>query len=349
MSGIVPLIWAFKVAPVKDGIEKLVLCALADAADEDGCNAFIAQATVARRAMVDTRTVRRRIADLEKRGLLKRGDQAAASHYPPDKRPVVWDVMIPYTAFGDGIESVNAFREDKGRPPLTAKDRPSLGPAPDTKIRKDKGQPKPPKREDSETGGTSSPAGQGVRPDAGAEPSGLEDRSRGDLKSDNLPPTNLPLNLPQRAAEPLRDPAPEGGQQVLIVVEGATDGASETRAIGTSAERANALADGWWKYYQATYGPIVSKGSSRPFFALRDGVVLKAIEAGYTEKEIKHALMRTGNGKNGNIPDAIPDKQRFQRVLVEVRQQMPAHGGAGATVHQMPVDDPDRQRRATAW
>lgn len=345
MSGIVPLIWAFKVAPVKDGIEKLVLQALADAADEDGCNAYIAQSTIAERAMIDTRTVRRRIADLEKRGLIARGDQSAAAHLAPDKRPVVWDVMIPFTAFGDGIDSVNSFRKGKGRQPITRQNRPALSAAPDTKTRKDKGQAKPQDREVSETGGTSSPAGQKVRPVSETEAAGLEVRQRPDLKSDNLPPTNLPNDLPQRAAAPLRDPARDGDQPMLIVVEGATDGASETRTIGTPPkDRANTLAKEWWEHYEANFGPIVSKGTSRPFFALRDGVILSAVTAGYSDVEIKHALIRTGDGK---VPDAIPDKQRFQRLLVQVRRHMPAAGGA--TVHQMPVDDPDSQRRANAW
>jgi hypothetical protein len=255
--------------------------------------------------------------------------------------------MIPYTAFGDGIDSVNSYRKGKGRPPITPQNRPALPPAPPAKKRADAGKKRTQKtdeRPESETGRNTTPAGIEDRPESDAPAAGIELRQRPELNADNLPPTTFPLNLPQRAAEPLRDPAPDGDQPVLIVVEGTTDGASETRAIGTPEVRSNALAKEWWEHYEKTFGPIVRKGSSRPFFALRDGCIRPAIDAGYSDNEIKHALIRTGDGK---VPDAIPDKQRFQRVLVAVRQQIPAQGGA--TVHQMPIDDPDRQRRANAW
>lgn len=347
MSGIVPLVWAFKVAPVKDSIEKLVLQSLADAGDEDGCNCYISQDTIAERAMISSRSVRDRLAELEERGLIARGDQRAASHIPADRRPVVWDVMIPYTAFGDGIDSVNSFRKGKGRSPITPQNRPALPPPPPPKKRVDLGKKRPKKTTEgpeSDAGRNTTPAGMEDRPESDAPAAGIELLHRPELNADNLPPTTLPSNPPQRAAEPLRDPAQDEDQPMLIVVGSATDGASETRTIGTPKARANLLAKEWWEHYESKFGPIVSKGSSRPFFALRDGVILKAIEAGYSDVEIKHALIRTGDGK---VPDAIPDKQRFQRLLVQVRQHMPAAGGA--TVHQMSADHPDAERRAKAW
>lgn len=345
MSGLVPLLWAFKVAPVKDGIEKLVLQCLADAADEDGCNAYIAQATIAERAMIDGRTVRRRLAELEERNIIRRGDQRAVAHLPADKRPVVWDVMIPYVAFGDGIDSVNSFRKGKGRPPITPQNRPPLAPSPDSKTRKDKGQPKKKEREDSETGGTSSPAGQEVPPVTDASAGGLEDRSREDLKSDNLPPAYLPQDLPQR------DPADEstGDQQPMLVAVAATGGASSTRATGTTETDAKArdsqareIVNGWFKYYEGRFSPI--PGSSRVFNSLKTQVT-DALKAEYTPAEIKIALART-NGPS-KPPEACPSKQQFTRALVAVRTHN--QNGDVATVHRMDPESADVQRRANAW
>lgn len=345
MSGLVPLVWAFKVAPVKDPGEKLVLQALADSGDEDGCNCYIGQPTIAERAMCDIRTVRRRLADLEERKVIQRGDQRAVAHIPPDRRPVVWDVMIPYTAFGDAIDSVNSFRKGKGRPPLTPENRPALPPAPQPKSRKDKGQPKAQNRGDSETGGTSSPAGQEVRPDSDVETGGLEVQGRADLKSDNLPPTNnLPQDLP-------KDPADKstGTDQPMLVVVSDAGGASSTRATGTYEtdtkardSKAREIADGWFKYYEKEFSPI--PGSSRVFHSLRTQID-DALKTSYTPDEIKIALANTrGPGKQ---PEACPSKQQFTNALVAVRTRR--QPGSGASVHRMDPQSADVQRRANAW
>jgi len=139
--------------------------------------------------MVDVRTVRRRLAELEARGIIARGDQRAVEHLPADKRPIVWDVMIPHVAFADGIEDVNDYRAGKGRGPITPENRPPLTDAPEAKRRADAGKPKADR--------TSSPVGQAVRPDTGA-PDEAGDRTsspaRADLKSDNPPLDHPPTN-----------------------------------------------------------------------------------------------------------------------------------------------------------
>lgn len=345
MSGLVPLVWAFKVAPVKDSIEKLVLQCLADAGDEDGCNCFPSQDTIAERAMISSRSVRDRLGELEQRGIIQRGDQRAAAHIPADKRPVVWDVMIPYTAFGDGVDSVNLYRKGKGRPPITPQSRPALPPPPPPKKRADAGKKRSKstdERPESETGRNTTPAGMEDRPASESETAGIELHPRPEYNADNLPHTNLPQDLPQGDAAPLRDPASEGEQPALIVVDGGTDGASDTRAIGAKELTAAAgkIADGWFTYYEGKYSKITG---SRSFHALRT-MVVDALKAEYTDAEIKIALANT-NGP-GKPPEAIPSKPQFQRALVAVRTR---NNAGGATVHQMPVDDPDRQRRATAW
>ncbi|WP_442853881.1 helix-turn-helix domain-containing protein [Arthrobacter sp. Leaf69] len=73
---------------------KLVLVCLADHAGKDGTNAFPSVPTIAELCGVDARTVRRTISALEGRGLIRRGNQAAASGIPPQYRPMVWDLVI---------------------------------------------------------------------------------------------------------------------------------------------------------------------------------------------------------------------------------------------------------------
>jgi hypothetical protein len=206
VSSLDPILWAFKVAPVRDGIEKLVLQTLCDHADEDGCNAYPAQLTIAERAMSDARTVRKRLAELERRGLIRRGDQGAVNHLPPDRRPVVWEVMIPYTAFGDGIDTVNRWRATKGRPPITPKNRPPLPDAPSPAPRVDKGVKRTPPRVDSESGRTSSPPGTTVPPESESGRGRTSSPERADLKSYNLP-LDLPLETVPSPDGSLRSPS----------------------------------------------------------------------------------------------------------------------------------------------
>lgn len=190
MSNAEPILWAFKHAPVVDSAERLVLMALADAADEDGCNAYLSQATIAERAMVDVRTVRRKLPELELRRLIGRGDQSAAEHIPADKRPVVYDVLVPYVRFMD-IEQTNRYRANRGRKPLTEGNRPLQPPAPAKPTRRDKG-----------TGRTPSPAGHEVRADTEPEPVGLEVPSRQDSVSYNPPLVPSPTNPPPQSSRP---------------------------------------------------------------------------------------------------------------------------------------------------
>jgi hypothetical protein len=155
---------------------------------------------------------------------------------------------------------------------------------------------------------------------------------------------NTPSTNQTTTAEPLRDPTDEGDQPGLFIVDGATDGASDTRAIGAKERDSTArdLANRWISIYEDKYSPIT--GRKRVFFSLRTSIT-DALEAGYTVEEIQQALLRT-NGPD-KVPEAAPDKPRFQRALVAVRTQI--DNQSRVTVHQMPIDDPDRQRRANAW
>jgi hypothetical protein len=136
-------------------------------------------------------------------------------------------------------------------------------------------------------------------------------------------------------------------QPHLVEVPTDADGASTTRAIGDDlATESRRIANDWWRHYEERFGKVPVNGNSRPFVPLQR-MIQAALEAEYSETQIKHALLRTGNGRT---PDAIPQKQRLWRELAEVRKGLPANGARQpSNVHHMPQDDPDVQRRAQVW
>jgi hypothetical protein len=161
----------------------------------------------------------------------------------------------------------------------------------------------------------------------------------------------------ETAGDSLRSsPAPAGSQEALVAVTG---GASSTRATGSKKKsgkksespywpQAEAIAQPWWDWYQAQYGQITRVGSGSPYIALRDNVILPALEAEWTEDEIKQALLRAPS--SSGIPDAVPDKQRFQRSLAEVRAGAPAPGQRRPNnVHQLAPGSADHETLVQAF
>ncbi|MDB4873528.1 MAG: hypothetical protein JWL97_4532, partial [Gemmatimonadales bacterium] len=142
-------LWAMQHAPAKDAEEKLVLIALAEHAKTDGTGAYPSQPTMAEFALLNPKTVQRRLSSLSDRGVIAEGDQNLTSHLPADKRPVVWDMQIPYSWFRD-IDKIDRDRAERGLPPLTPEMRPDLAPAPERKYRVDKGTKRPLKQDDIE-------------------------------------------------------------------------------------------------------------------------------------------------------------------------------------------------------
>jgi hypothetical protein len=88
-------------------------------------------------------------------------------------------------------------------------------------------------------------------------------------------------------------------------------------------DRAETLSKAWWDHYQSTVGPILRSNRSNPFIALRDKVVRPALEAGWTENEVKRALQ----GPKDRTPDAVPSISVFQKRLAEARN--PVQSGNG--------------------
>ncbi|MFE0778787.1 hypothetical protein [Streptomyces sp. NPDC058861] len=143
-------------APVADVNEYAVLGAMADKADPDGCGSWLSKETIAARVHVSEETVKRCWRNMQRRKLIARGDQSLVRHYRADRRPVVYDLLIPFSWFSN-VDRVNAERERMGRDPLTPEDRPNLAPAPAKKDRSDKGQPRPKKKPTQERGNSETP------------------------------------------------------------------------------------------------------------------------------------------------------------------------------------------------
>jgi hypothetical protein len=135
------VLWATNDAPIANVNEFAVLTMLAEKADPDGCNAFPSRPTIAARTTVDPKTVLRALQAMEARGLIAQGDQRAAEYIRADRRPVVYDLLIPYSWFPN-IDRINKERQERGRHPLTRSTRPAIAPAPEKKQRSDKGKPR---------------------------------------------------------------------------------------------------------------------------------------------------------------------------------------------------------------
>ena len=85
--------WAlYDVGPEVDPYARLILLVLADHADNDGRGAGLSKASLARYVGCGETTVYRRLADLERAGLIARGDQDVVAYLPADRRPTVWDL-----------------------------------------------------------------------------------------------------------------------------------------------------------------------------------------------------------------------------------------------------------------
>ncbi|WP_431935769.1 hypothetical protein [Micromonospora sp. RP3T] len=163
------LMWAACVAPVADVQEYAILVRMADEADEAGCGVWLATSTIAFDVKVSEKTVQRRLDALEARKLIGRGDQRLAAHVRPDRRPVVYDLLIPAECFPD-VARTNARRVARGLPPLTPENRPVQDPpnADDLRARRsDIGKPRPRKLVDNPDGGRDDQAAEQPEADGG--------------------------------------------------------------------------------------------------------------------------------------------------------------------------------------
>lgn len=290
-----PMLWALKAAPVADAEERLILVAIAEAARKDGTEAYLSQATLAKRALVAERTVRRRLGSLEERALIRRGDQSVVENnpkIPADKRPVVWDVMVPLSYYRD-VEEMQQDRATRGLAPLTAAQRPNHGEAPAPKRRADVGKPKPPKATTSEdeSDRTTSPAGQEVRPDSEAGATGLQVHGRPDYKSANQTTNpNHPNNQDSGDARSAHIAAAgaEKADDGQGTIPGTEDVAPPPPPGETLPQQAERVTRGWW---DAMMLRPVEQRTTQSYPAVK-GIVATALKTEQPERLIVAALDR---------------------------------------------------------
>jgi hypothetical protein len=198
---LLPILWAMKNAPVTDAEERVILIALAETAWSDGTDAFPSKKTLAEVSVLDPKTVQRRLRSLAARKVIALGNQAAAAYIPEWNRPNVYDLLIPFSWYPD-IAQVNAERKGRGKPPLTAQERPNLAPAPPKKQRADKGKPRKKRVIHKEGGDYKSPLpGTGETGQEG----GTTSPDGGDYKSQTRglqDPQPSPHNPPQETPRP---------------------------------------------------------------------------------------------------------------------------------------------------
>ena len=108
------MIWVMEEAPVDNHAELVVLYALADRASDNGQAAYPSVAWIADRARCSTRTVQRHLKNLEKKGLIRKGDQRIVAHFRSDRRPTVWDLDLSLTRANAGCQPVTPDEGPRG-------------------------------------------------------------------------------------------------------------------------------------------------------------------------------------------------------------------------------------------
>lgn len=84
--------WVIESAPDVSPHWIPVLIGLARHADKEGRGAYPSQELLAEYARKSDRAVRNDLTALEKAGLIRPGNPALVDHFPPDRRPLVWDL-----------------------------------------------------------------------------------------------------------------------------------------------------------------------------------------------------------------------------------------------------------------
>lgn len=190
--------WA-EIAPVKNVYERALLTLMSHRANHDGTGCYPSKATMARYALCDTTTVKRHLHEMARRGLIGPGNQKLVAHLPANKRPNVYDLLVPFSFYSaDQLVDVQRQRAENNLPPLTAEMRPPIAKPESTgrKTRTDKGVPRQPKTakaagsgsSEAESGDEEGDTGQGgltdppTEPGDGDEPGGSKSPLQGGLR-----------------------------------------------------------------------------------------------------------------------------------------------------------------------
>ncbi|MFJ8314039.1 MULTISPECIES: hypothetical protein [unclassified Streptomyces] len=330
------MVWAVSGdAPVADVNEFAVLGCMADKADHDGCGTWQSKETIAQRTHVSEETVKRCWRNMLKRGLIAKGDQDLVKHYRADKRPVVYDLLIPYTWFSN-IDRINAERERLGRPPLTPENRPPIAPAPAKTPRADKGKPRPPKaRGNSKTprestpkprhGGTTSRPRGNYKSSTGELVDPQTGTSNHSLNHNPIPPSVLDVQVPDAIGSGTDGRTDGGG-----VIEGQEQQPVRAGVAGAAAADAAPELRGNRAGGAVAVVPV----------ELTPGVeVLRAVAAEAPEWQITHAktLQDQGDVATAMLAEGITP-QAIRHALVSVPLPQPVRTSVGAIVGRRLAD-----------
>ncbi|MEU4513174.1 helix-turn-helix domain-containing protein [Nonomuraea wenchangensis] len=365
--------WAMYYAPVKSPTEKLVLVALAQRTDDDGCDAYKSKGTLAQAALCDPKTVQRTLRDLEERGLIKLGDQSVAAYIDPRYRPTVYDIQIPYSWYSAAqMEQVNSERARKGRSPLQPDDRPDLPPAPERPSRSDKGKKVPQRRPHSlgprdqqgdgseGRGDCESPLPETSRGDSESQPGGIVNPARGDSESPNSPRELLSSNssfpeMPPASASP----AGEAKQEDLLgddmpPAESSKKTTKTTRpkakkerspAEQLRFEQATKVAQWWWDQCDEAGVPKLGRSANGTGFPGLVKMLETALASDYTQREIADALRSRRK--------RFPALGVFEDALMEVRGIAPVRplnrNQPGNHLAPYDPDDAANEQNRKAW
>ncbi|MEU4180987.1 hypothetical protein [Streptomyces sp. NPDC026589] len=284
-------------APVSDVNEYAVLGAMADQADPDGCGTWLSKETIATRVKISEETVKRCWRNMSKRGLIARGDQSHVSHYRADRRPVVYDLLIPYDWFSN-VNRINTERGRYGRPPLTPADRPPIAPAPARKARGDKGKARPkkqtapaPDQEVIERGNSETPREGDSPPPHGettSRPRGNCQSSTGELEDPQPSENTQSKNPGNNDGPPVRPSVPAG------------DGVREAAPAARTDGRGGGIEE------DQVDGPVPAGGSGEGGGVTRDATAGSGPEA--------KGAARAGGAPGGGV---VRVDSRGVRLLIE--------------------------------
>lgn len=292
---------------VGDSTRKLVLIGYANHAHRDGRNAWASVETIAKYANCSTRTVQRHVAQLVADGFMREGDQTLVAHLRGDRRPIVYDVAMSEeqrlawqeaAKSGTGVRAAAAERGRRRRGDnLTPGGEQPVEPGVNLSPgRGDSLTPREPERGD--TGDVN-----GVTPVT----------QRGDIAVSPKPSVNRHLE-PDGSLASLGNRADSGSTVVQPTLDGTTPPPPEPKEP-TVRDRAFGIARDWIQHRTDAGTPPVMRGGN-PLHAIAK-LVEPALEAGYSDLEVKHALALTDT--------SLPTAQQFERALAAVRNGVRAH------------------------
>lgn len=268
------MLWAMKDAPVADVQEWAVLVCLGEYATDDGCNAWPSVSTIAARTRLSTQCVSTRLKALKTRRLIAPGDQSKVEHIPADRRPVVYDLLIPLS-WHPSLERVQAYRHGQGLAMFTAGERPDLGPAPAKKVRADKGTKR--------SGVSATSPADGVTTSVGVSTTserGIYQSSTGHLVDAQPNQVTNPSNQPP-CERPASQP-PNTTTELETLIPGLPADPADP------ATRARAIVGGYIDWVKQQNGGRILDSTS--MFHGLTRMVTNALRDGWTEAEIKLAL-----------------------------------------------------------